>query len=433
MLAAAHRTAPLTRLPSPQSLYWCTDWCAEPSLFLGKGGHELAAEVGDVWDHAAPYQVALAERRLVHPNRAGVLQVVFDPQRASSPRPIDYAGRDRNEPAVTDDADGLVPFVHGPDKACNLGIAPKLVRCPAARHHHAIQPRGVDTIRCRIGLCLQGVLATDKFCVGSDGDDLGPLLLQTHHSDPVLEVLETLGHENSDLLPLQPHRDSSRIIFTRPCSTIEACSPRAVPLRRRAREHGPAQEPHRRPALTGAVCQRPRGAPYSRSLRRAHYYPAPPPLGSGRVSRPRSGPRGAGPLPLWRRARGSSRVCGRSSPPGASCGARRRQAPAAFSPARPSSSSAARKALCPRLEDAHPPVVTRRRPAPGASLQECPFVAGSFSRALASRRGRRRNRRRVRPPPYPQNALGGARGGRSSGWRKTLRPGSGRRPCSPGS
>jgi hypothetical protein len=27
------------------------------SLFLGKGGHELAAEVGDVWDHAAPYQV----------------------------------------------------------------------------------------------------------------------------------------------------------------------------------------------------------------------------------------------------------------------------------------------------------------------------------------------------------------------------------------
>ena len=84
--------------------HWCTDWCAEPSLFLGKGGHELAAEVGDVWDHAAPYQVALAERRLVHPNRAGVLQVVFDPQRASSPRPIDYAGRDRNEPAVTDDA-----------------------------------------------------------------------------------------------------------------------------------------------------------------------------------------------------------------------------------------------------------------------------------------------------------------------------------------
>jgi hypothetical protein len=27
------------------------------SLFLGKGGHELAAELGDVWDHAAPYQV----------------------------------------------------------------------------------------------------------------------------------------------------------------------------------------------------------------------------------------------------------------------------------------------------------------------------------------------------------------------------------------
>src|SRR5215208_3450536 len=48
----------------PSSFHWCTDWCAEPSLFLGKGGHELAAEVGDVWDHAAPYQVKRVLRRL---------------------------------------------------------------------------------------------------------------------------------------------------------------------------------------------------------------------------------------------------------------------------------------------------------------------------------------------------------------------------------
>ena len=26
-------------------------------LFLDKGGDEIAAEVGNVWDHAAPYQV----------------------------------------------------------------------------------------------------------------------------------------------------------------------------------------------------------------------------------------------------------------------------------------------------------------------------------------------------------------------------------------
>jgi hypothetical protein len=42
-------------------------------LLLGQGDDEFAAEGGDVWDHAAPDQVALAERRLVHPGRAGVL------------------------------------------------------------------------------------------------------------------------------------------------------------------------------------------------------------------------------------------------------------------------------------------------------------------------------------------------------------------------
>ena len=45
-----------------------------PVLF-GQGGHEFAAEVGDAWDHAAPDQVALAERRLVHPGRACVLRL----------------------------------------------------------------------------------------------------------------------------------------------------------------------------------------------------------------------------------------------------------------------------------------------------------------------------------------------------------------------
>src|SRR5215218_927420 len=96
--------------------------------------------------------------------------------------------------------------MHGTDEVRNLGIAPELVRCPAARHHDAVQPRGVNTVRCRISPRLEGVLAADRFGIRSDGDDLGTLLLQTHHRDPVLEVLETLGHENRDLLPFQPHK-----------------------------------------------------------------------------------------------------------------------------------------------------------------------------------------------------------------------------------
>src|SRR5215204_1885187 len=195
-------SAYISPLP-PNASHWCIDWCDyQCASLLGQGGDEFAAELGDVGDNAAPDQVPFAERRLVNPNRAGVLQVVFDPQRARGPRPIDDAGGDRDEPAVADDADGLVPFVHCPDEARNLGIAPELVRCPAARHHYAVQLRGVDTVRRRVGLRLQGVLAADRFGVWPDGDDLGPLLLQAHHSDPVLEVFEALGHENRDPLPL---------------------------------------------------------------------------------------------------------------------------------------------------------------------------------------------------------------------------------------
>jgi hypothetical protein len=65
--------------PASPSLHGCVHWCAVSSLLLGQGGHEFAAEVGDIGDHPAPDQVTLAERRLVHPGRAGVLQVVFDP------------------------------------------------------------------------------------------------------------------------------------------------------------------------------------------------------------------------------------------------------------------------------------------------------------------------------------------------------------------
>src|SRR5918997_1116220 len=203
-----HRGLPYHYVGVPTSLRPLT-------LLLGDGGDEFAAEVGDVGDHAAPDQVAFAERRLVNPRRAGVLQVIFDPQRARGPRPIDYAGRDRDEPAVADDADGLVPVVHAPDEVRDLGIAPQLVRRPAPRHHDAVQLRGVDTVRCRVGLRYQRVLSADRFDVGADGDDLCPFFLQAHHRDPVLEVLETLGHENRDLLPFQSHRDSPRMVFTR--------------------------------------------------------------------------------------------------------------------------------------------------------------------------------------------------------------------------
>src|SRR5919107_2428256 len=210
-------------------------------LLLGQGGDELAAEGGDVGDDAAPDQVALAECGLVDPGRAGVLEVVFDAKRSRRAYPIDYAGGDRDEPAVADDADGLVPFVHVPYEAGDLGITPELVRGPATRNDDAIELRGVHFAGCGVGLRPERVLAIDRLGVWPDGDDLGPLLAQAHHRNPVLEVLETLGHENRDSLPFQPHTDSPRICITHSSSTLEARPPRDAPLPRRAPGRGPTR------------------------------------------------------------------------------------------------------------------------------------------------------------------------------------------------
>src|SRR5215216_6014242 len=113
-------------VPNAPTNHWCTDWCTNSFLVFSEGGDELAAEVGDVRDDAAPDEVALPEGRLVHPGRACVLQVVFDPEGSRRAGPIDYAGRDRNQPAVADDTDGLVPLVYSPDEVEYFGVAPQL-------------------------------------------------------------------------------------------------------------------------------------------------------------------------------------------------------------------------------------------------------------------------------------------------------------------
>src|SRR5215218_5895104 len=108
-------------------------------LLLGQGGDELAAEGGNVGDDAAPDQVSFAEGGLVDPSRAGVLEVAFDTQGSRRAGPLDYAGGDRDEPAVADDADGLVPVVHGLYEVGDLRIAPELVRGPAAGYDDAVE------------------------------------------------------------------------------------------------------------------------------------------------------------------------------------------------------------------------------------------------------------------------------------------------------
>src|SRR5215207_7874209 len=72
------------------SSHWCTDWYATLLLLLRERRYELAAEGRDVGDDAAPDQVAFAERRLVHPGRSGVLQVVLYAEGARRPDALHY-------------------------------------------------------------------------------------------------------------------------------------------------------------------------------------------------------------------------------------------------------------------------------------------------------------------------------------------------------
>src|SRR5919107_3587968 len=135
----------------------CTDWRVTAPLPFGERRDQLAAEGGDVGDDAAPDQVTLAEGRLVHPGRPGVLQVVLYAQRARRADTLYYPGRDRDEATVADDADGLVLLVDAPDEGSDLRVAPQLVRSPATGDDDPIELRGIHVAGGDVRLCLQSV------------------------------------------------------------------------------------------------------------------------------------------------------------------------------------------------------------------------------------------------------------------------------------
>src|ERR1035437_281944 len=77
-----------------------------------EGIDELPTERGDVLDDAAPDERPVAEGGLVDPGRAGVHEVVADPERARRAAAGDDARGDRDQAAVADDADRPARRVH---------------------------------------------------------------------------------------------------------------------------------------------------------------------------------------------------------------------------------------------------------------------------------------------------------------------------------
>src|SRR2546430_13542385 len=87
------------------------------------GGDEFATEVGDVLDHSAPDDVAVAEGGFVDPDRTGVHEIVLDPQAPGGALPVDDAGRDPDEAGVADQADDLALVVCLADQVLH-GVVP---------------------------------------------------------------------------------------------------------------------------------------------------------------------------------------------------------------------------------------------------------------------------------------------------------------------
>src|SRR3712207_1071016 len=234
-------------------------WLGVPPWLLGERRYELAAEGRDVRNDAAPDQVSFAEGRLVHPYRPCVLQVVLYAQRARRPCALDYLCRDRDEPTVTDDADGLASLVHLFYEVRDFLVASELVRGPAAGDDDPVELRGIHV--CGRGVCagLKGVLAVYRFEIVADGDHLRPLLPQPHDRHPVLEVFEALGDQYDHLLPSQLHlvsflssaRSAPAPILSRSSTALRASSP---PTSRARTSSGTASAPlperMRRPAFS---------------------------------------------------------------------------------------------------------------------------------------------------------------------------------------
>src|SRR5690606_1946964 len=136
-----------------------------PGFFGGRRlpcqrGDQLPAEIGDVLDDAAPYDLAIAEGRLVAPGRARVEQVVLDAQAARRGAALlEEARRDQHQPGMADGPDDLAIVVDALDEVEDGLVAAQLVGRPAARHDNRVELGGANLPGGGVRLARQAMLA----------------------------------------------------------------------------------------------------------------------------------------------------------------------------------------------------------------------------------------------------------------------------------
>lgn len=174
-------------------------------MILLQCSDQLSAEIGNVVDCPAPHLIAVAECGLIDPGSTGVDDVVLDTERSRCAAPFHDAGGDRDQSAVTDDADDLVRVVHLADEILDGVVSPKFVGCPSAGENNA---RQVSALQCIDADCRrdhESVLSRHGLEIESGADDVGALLFEAHDGDVVLEIFNAICNQDGDAFAGKVH------------------------------------------------------------------------------------------------------------------------------------------------------------------------------------------------------------------------------------
>src|SRR5258707_14403242 len=98
-----------------------------PAFFIQKSD-QRSAERREVARRAAGDQVSVHHDRFVHPDAAGIFQIILDAERTGDASALENFRRDRNPAAVTDERDQFALFKKLARERKHLRIATQFVR-----------------------------------------------------------------------------------------------------------------------------------------------------------------------------------------------------------------------------------------------------------------------------------------------------------------
>ena len=162
--------------------------------------HHRLAERREVERRTTGNQIVVHDDRFVHPDAAGIFQVILDAERAGNAFAFENLRGDGNPPAVTDEGDELALLEELPRKRENLCVTPQLVRHETAGNEQAEKIFAMRVLEQQVGLGGITVLAL----VGLDlwrGEAYGVArLFAAQLRIPEFQVLVDVVHERQQYL-----------------------------------------------------------------------------------------------------------------------------------------------------------------------------------------------------------------------------------------